>query len=154
MHPHEEPQLTIPKLPFYIGDGLLVATALAIAVLADWQLSDLQVAYCVVAVALGAALTCLPFIVEYFMRSKEQSEDRIAEIELLKKQLAQAADVFDQFAARQDELESRLSANVESGGAVVGARSEVCGGRSVTRSSAGHAFRLGEPAGGVDTGAA
>ncbi len=121
MHPDEEPQLKISKLPFYVGDGLLVATALAIAILGDWQLTDMQVAYCVVAVALGAALTCLPFVVEYFMRAKEQSEDRTAEMELLKKHLAETSNAFEQVSARFRDLEARLSANGQADEVVVAA---------------------------------
>ena len=72
-HSDDIPELTLPKWPFILGDFLLVATAFAIAILGDWQLTDWQVFACVLAVALGAALFVLPFIVEYFARDQENS---------------------------------------------------------------------------------
>ena len=49
-------QLTISKWPFYLGDVLLVGVAITIGSLSNWELTDLQVAYCVVAIALGSGL--------------------------------------------------------------------------------------------------
>jgi hypothetical protein len=72
-HSDDIPELTLPKWPFILGDLLLVATALAIAILGNWQLTDWQVVACVLAVALGAALFVLPFIVEYLAREQENS---------------------------------------------------------------------------------
>ena len=72
-HADDIPELTLPKWPFILGDLLLVATALAIAILGNWQLTDWQVVACVLAVALGAALFVLPFIVEYLAREQENS---------------------------------------------------------------------------------
>lgn len=56
MQPDDEAPLTLTKWPFYLGDILLVAAALAIAILGNWQLTDMQVVSCVVAVALGLSL--------------------------------------------------------------------------------------------------
>lgn len=72
-HSDDIPELTLPKWPFILGDLLLVATALAIAILGNWQLTDWQVVACVLAVALGAALFVLPYIVEYFACEQENS---------------------------------------------------------------------------------
>ncbi|MDP4610193.1 MAG: hypothetical protein NWT02_03295, partial [Opitutales bacterium] len=65
MHSDDETQTTLSKWPFYLGDILLVAAALAIAILRDWDLSTGQIVACVGAVALGAGLFVLPFIVEF-----------------------------------------------------------------------------------------
>ena len=65
MQPDDEAPLTLSKWPFYLGDALLVVTALAIAILGKWQLTDMQVISCVIAVALGAVIFGLPYVVEY-----------------------------------------------------------------------------------------
>lgn len=82
-HSDEIPELTLPKWPFILGDLLLVATALAIAILGNWQLTDWQVVACVLAVALGAALFVLPFIVEYLAREQENSSVSASQSALL-----------------------------------------------------------------------
>jgi hypothetical protein len=87
MQPDDEAPLTLSKWPFYVGDGLLVGIALAIAILSGWQLSNWQVASCVMSVALGAALFVLPYVVEYNMRRGEAVDDRSAEMRLLQAQL-------------------------------------------------------------------
>lgn len=88
MHPDDDLQTTISKWPFILGDVLLVGTALAIAILGDWQLSNWQVVSCVLSVALGAALYVLPYIVEYQVRVHEKAEDRSAELRIVRRQLA------------------------------------------------------------------
>ena len=105
MHSDPEPQLTLSKWPFYLGDLLLLSIALTIAILADWQLADLQVAYCVVAVALGSGLFCLPYIVEYRMRFLEVADDREAQLRVLHRQLQQ----FEAVLAEQSAVLSELS---------------------------------------------
>ena len=75
MHP-DDSKTTLSKWPFILGDVLLVASALAIAVLGDWQLTNWQVASCVLAVALGAGLFVLPYIVEFRVRVEEEAQDR------------------------------------------------------------------------------
>lgn len=90
MQPDDDLQTTISKWPFILGDALLVGTALAIAILGDWQLSNWQVASCVLSVALGAALYVLPYIVEYQVRVREEAEDRSAELRIVRRQLANA----------------------------------------------------------------
>ena len=82
-HSDDIPELTLPKWPFILGDLLLVATALAIAILGNWQLTDWQVVACVLAVALGAALFVLPFIVEYHAREQENSSASASQSALL-----------------------------------------------------------------------
>ena len=87
MRPDEDDFLTLTKWPFYLGDALLVSAALAIAILSDWNLSDFQVAACVVAVALGAGLFVLPYLAEYYMRGREQQDDRESQIRVLWRRL-------------------------------------------------------------------
>lgn len=87
MQPDEDEFLTLTKWPFYLGDALLVAAALAIAILGDWNLTNFQVAACVTAVALGAGLFVLPYLAEYYMRSREQREDRDSQIRVVRRRL-------------------------------------------------------------------
>lgn len=109
MHSDPEPQLTLSKWPFYLGDLLLLSIALTIAILADWQLTDLQVAYCVVAVALGSGLFCLPYIVEYRMRFLEVADDREAQLRVLHRQLQQFEAVLAEQAAGLSELSTQAN---------------------------------------------
>lgn len=85
MHSDDDSKTTLSKWPFILGDVLLVGIALAIAVLGDWQLSNWQVASCVMAVALGAGLYVLPFIVEFRVRVAEEVQDRNAELRILER---------------------------------------------------------------------
>jgi hypothetical protein len=106
MQSDDEAPLTLSKWPFYLGDILLVLTALAIALLGKWQLTDLQVVSCVLAVALGAAIFVLPYIVEHSMRVREVSDDRDAEIRMLKGYLQKAESALGHYHERLQELES------------------------------------------------
>ena len=106
MQSDDEAPLTLSKWPFYLGDILLVLTALAIAILGKWQLTDMQVVSCVLAVALGAAIFVLPYIVEHSMRVREMSDDRDAEIRMLKGYLQKAESALGQYHERLQELES------------------------------------------------
>jgi prefoldin subunit 5 len=112
MQTDDEP-LTLSKWPFYLGDGLLVATALAIAILGDWNLSDWQVASCVIAVALGAGLFVLPFAVEYYMRISEDSDERAAETHQLQKHLHAAQVMLSEYDERLERLESSSGASTQ-----------------------------------------
>lgn len=106
MQPDDEAPLTLSKWPFYLGDILLVATALAIAMLGEWQLSDWQVASCVISVALGAAIFVLPFVVEYCMRLREEADDRSSETRLLQGHLQKAEAALIACGERIEALES------------------------------------------------
>lgn len=106
MQPDDEAPLTLSKWPFYLGDALLVVTALAIAILGKWQLTDMQVISCVIAVALGAVIFGLPYVVEYSMRVREDRDDRSSELRLLKGHLQKAEAALLQCHERLNELES------------------------------------------------
>lgn len=105
MHPDDDSQTTLSKWPFILGDILLVATALAIAILGGWQLTNWQVGACVAAVALGAALFVLPYIVEYQVRIREEQEDRSADLRILEKHILSAEQMLDVLDARTRSLE-------------------------------------------------
>ncbi len=105
MQSDSDTQLTISKWPFYLGDVLLVGVAITIGSLSNWQLTDLQVAYCVVAVALGSGLFVLPFIVEHSMRYRELAEDRDGQLRVFMRQLKQ----MEQASMVQAEQISALS---------------------------------------------
>lgn len=106
MHPDDDSQTTLSKWPFIVGDVLLVATALAIAILGGWQLTNWQVASCVAAVALGAALFVLPYIVEFQVRVREEQEDRAADIRILEKHVITAEQSIDSLVGRIRALEA------------------------------------------------
>lgn len=106
MQPDDDASLTLSKWPFYLGDVLLVLTALAIAILSEWQLSDVQVIACVISVALGAAIFVLPYVVEYSMRIREEQEDHLSKIRLLKGYLQKTETALRQDHERFKDLES------------------------------------------------
>ena len=106
MQSDDEAPLTLSKWPFYLGDALLVVTALAIAILGNWQLTDIQVISCVVAVALGAVVFGLPYVVEYSMRVREERDDQSSELRLLQGHLRKAEAALLECHERLNELES------------------------------------------------
>jgi hypothetical protein len=106
MQSDDEAPLTLSKWPFYLGDALLVVTALAIAILGNWQLTDIQVISCVVAVALGAVVFGLPYVVEYSMRVREERDDQSSELRLLQEHLRKAEPALLECHERLNELES------------------------------------------------
>jgi len=87
----------------------LVSTALAIAILGEWELSNVQVASCVISVALGAGLFVLPYIVEFRVRIREEAEDRSADLRVLQRQAVSAEEQFVALAERIESLEIGLS---------------------------------------------
>lgn len=87
MKPEDDAPLTIDKWPFYLGDVLLVLTALLIALLGEWNLSMGEIFACVLSVALGAGLFVLPYLYEYTMRLKEESGDLEASLRVLVRQI-------------------------------------------------------------------
>ncbi|MGZ0708805.1 hypothetical protein ACWPKO_10760 [Coraliomargarita sp. W4R53] len=108
MQSDDDLQTTLSKWPFILGDVLLVITALAIAILGDWQLTNMQVASCVISVALGCGLFVLPYIVEYQVRVREQAEDRSADLRVIKRHLVAAGEEFESIGARIKSLEHGL----------------------------------------------
>ena len=109
MQSDDDFQTKLSKWPFIIGDVLLVATALAISILGDWQLSNWQVASCVISVALGAALFVLPYIVEFQVRLREEAEDRTADLRILQRRIVSAQDQVEAVVERMESFEAGLS---------------------------------------------
>ena len=109
MQSDDDFQTTLSKWPFILGDVLLVATALAISILGDWQLSNWQVASCVISVALGAALFVLPYIVEFQVRLREEAEDRTADLRILQRRIVSAQDQVEAMVERMESFEAGLS---------------------------------------------
>ncbi|MFP4157812.1 MAG: hypothetical protein ACLFU4_09370 [Opitutales bacterium] len=107
MHPDDDSKTTLSKWPFILGDALLVASALAIAVLGDWQLTNWQVGSCVMAVALGAGLFVLPYVVEFRVRVTEEAQDREAKIRILARQIENITESVEELKMRLPE-EARL----------------------------------------------
>ncbi|MGC6606116.1 MAG: hypothetical protein ACON5O_05115, partial [Lentimonas sp.] len=113
MQSDEDELITLSKWPFYLGDILLVATALTIAILQDWNLSTGQIAACVAAVGLGAALFVLPFIVEFQIRVREEREDRGAELRVAQRQLKEHESAMETLHARIVDLERQSGNSAE-----------------------------------------
>ena len=109
MQSYDDLQTTLSKWPFILGDVLLVATALAISILGDWQLSNWQVASCVISVALGAALFVLPYIVEFQVRLREEAEDRTADLRILQRRIVSAQEQVEAVVERMETFEAGLS---------------------------------------------
>ena len=109
MQSDDDLQTTLSKWPFILGDVLLVATALAISILGDWQLSNWQVASCVISVALGAALFVLPYIVEFQVRLREEAEDRTADLRILQRRIVSTQDQVESMVERMESFEAGLS---------------------------------------------
>ena len=88
---------------------LLVATALAIAILGDWQLSTWQVVSCVISVALGAALFVLPYVIEFQVRVREEAEDRTADVRVLQRHIVSTQQQVEEVVERMETFEAGLS---------------------------------------------
>jgi hypothetical protein len=109
MQSDDDFQTTLSKWPFILGDVLLVATALAIAILGDWQLSTWQVVSCVISVALGAALFVLPYIIEFQVRLREEVEDRTADVRVLQRHIVSTQQQVEEVVERMETFEAGLS---------------------------------------------
>ncbi|MGJ3242011.1 MAG: hypothetical protein ACFE0O_03500 [Opitutales bacterium] len=70
----QPPAPTLPKWPFVLGDGLLLALALVVLLRSDGPLTGWEVGFCVVSVGFGGVLFAVPFLAEYVLglRQREQ----------------------------------------------------------------------------------
>lgn len=109
MYTDEDEPITLSKWPFYVGDIMLVAAALTIAIAQDWHLSSGQIAACVAAVALGACLFVLPYIVEFQIRVREEREDRSSELRVVRKHVATLEEALELAAERIQRLERQIA---------------------------------------------
>lgn len=77
-----EPAPRLPKLPFFLGDAVLLATAGLVAFLSPRPLDSVTIAIIAVLVVLGAALFITPFLAGYaadLAESTERERERISE---------------------------------------------------------------------------
>ena len=88
--PDEAPKL--PKLPFLLGDGALLATAWYIARSSEVPLAPVNLLAIVGCVALGAILAVIPFVAEYARKQEEALQDRQNALEALSRTTATAAE--------------------------------------------------------------
>lgn len=109
MQSDDELQTTLSKWPFILGDVFLVATALAIAFFGDWQLTNWQVASCVISVALGCGLFALPYVVEFQVRIREEAEDRTADLRILQRHFVSAEAQLEAVSERVENIEDALA---------------------------------------------
>lgn len=78
MHDHISPKLS--RLPFFLGDGLLVGLACFIAIQGRQPLDQWQVLACTVCVVTGAGLGVFPFLLEYRLLAKLVEADRLTTV--------------------------------------------------------------------------
>lgn len=88
--PDEAPKL--PKLPFLIGDVVLIATAAVIAQRSAVPLAPAALLAIVACVAVGAVLAVLPFLVDYARRQDAALTDRQNSLEALARTTTAAAE--------------------------------------------------------------
>ncbi len=88
--PDEAPKL--PKLPFLLGDGALLATAWFIARSSEIPLAPGPLLAIVGCVALGAILAVIPFIAEYARKQEESLQERQNALEALSRTTTTAAE--------------------------------------------------------------
>ncbi len=97
---------TIPKWPFLLANGLLIAIAAAVVYRADHPISQIETCLAVGCVALGALLGCLPFILEYRATAKLIEVNAVGtvaeQLRDLKKYSEQIAGATDQWARVQE----------------------------------------------------
>ncbi|HEY0943858.1 MAG TPA: hypothetical protein VGD81_01280 [Opitutaceae bacterium] len=88
--PDEAPKL--PKLPFFLGDAALLATAVVIGLLSDTPLTTGPLVAMVVCVALGAILAAVPFLADYARRQDATLTERQESLEALVRTTSAAAE--------------------------------------------------------------
>ncbi len=100
------PDWKIPKWPFLFGNAVLLAVAAVLIYRAAHPISDLEIILAASAVALGAVLGCLPFILDYRATGKMLEVNGLttvaAQLQDLKKYSLQIADATDQWARVQE----------------------------------------------------
>jgi len=113
---NQAPEWKIPKWPFLLGNAVLLAVAAVLIYKAAHPISDLQIILAVSAVALGAILGCLPFILDYRAAGKMLEVNALstvaAQLQDLKKYSTQIADATDQWARVQEITRSHSDKTV------------------------------------------
>lgn len=75
----EKKQVSVAKLPFYLGNLLMIALAVAIAMKGDGSISMESILWCVLCVLVGTVIFAIPFLMDHqtHIRIKErENEDR------------------------------------------------------------------------------
>ena len=96
----------IAKWPFLAANAVLIIAAAAVITQAAHPISQVEIGLAIAAVALGALLGCLPFILEYRATKKLIEVNAVStvaeQLQDLKKYSAQIAAATDQLALVQD----------------------------------------------------
>ncbi len=82
----------LPKLPFFIGDALLLLAAGFIASRSDDPIGTASLLGIVLCVGLGAALAVIPFLVDYARRQDEALEERQQTLAALARDVSASAE--------------------------------------------------------------
>lgn len=88
--PEEAPKLA--KLPFFVGDGILLATAFLIARATPAPLGPGPLLAITLCVAFGSALAVIPFLVDYARRQDALLTERQNQLEALARTTAESAE--------------------------------------------------------------
>ena len=78
MHDHIAPKLS--RLPFFLGDGLLVGLACFIVIQGHQPLDQWQMLACTICIVAGAGLGVLPFLLEYRLLGRLVEADRLTTV--------------------------------------------------------------------------
>ncbi len=89
-YPEEAPKL--PKLPFIIGDIVLIATAAAIAIRSAAPIAPGPLLAITICVVFGSALLVIPFLANYARRQDAELTDRQNQIAALARTTAESAE--------------------------------------------------------------
>lgn len=106
-----EPNISLPKWPFYVGDAFLVSVAIAIFLQGDFS-NPWTAFWCVLSVTLGAILFVIPFVVEYKDRIKiaqlKSEQDNKEEIHKLESLLSTLFNLSDTTTQHTDKIDRSL----------------------------------------------
>jgi molecular chaperone GrpE (heat shock protein) len=115
MHDHIVPKL--PKWPFFLGDALLLGLAYFICAQGGHPLQRVEIAACVLCVALGAGLGVLPFLSEYRAIVKiaqaENLASAVSQIQNIEQIGAQISDATNHWQTAQDSADKTAKAAKE-----------------------------------------
>jgi hypothetical protein len=110
--PDDSPRL--PKLPFLVGDGVLLITAWFIASHSEKPLHTAPLLAIVVCVARGAVLAAIPFLTDYARQQDLATTERQRALEALARTTADAAEQISIAAAGLHTIAEQARKNLES----------------------------------------
>ncbi|HTJ80004.1 MAG TPA: hypothetical protein VL357_13505 [Rariglobus sp.] len=109
--PEEAPKL--PCLPFLIGDGVLIATAVFIGRTCETPIGPWPLLAITICVVLGAVLCSIPFIVNYTKRQDAELTERQNQISALARTTSESAEQLSIAAASLHGIAEASSANLK-----------------------------------------